>query len=41
MFETEHEFSLPKGYVDAQGALHRGGLMRCATRKGGAGARPR
>jgi hypothetical protein len=31
MFITEHEFELPKGYVDAQGNLHRKGIMRLAT----------
>jgi hypothetical protein len=31
MFVTEHEFELPKGYVDAAGTLHRGGVMRLAT----------
>ncbi len=31
MFITEHEFELPKGYVDASGTLHRKGLMRLAT----------
>ncbi len=31
MFVTEHEFELPKGYVDAQGNLHRKGTMRLAT----------
>jgi len=31
MFVTEHEFELPKGYVDAEGNLHRRGLMRLAT----------
>jgi hypothetical protein len=28
---TEHEFTLPKGYVAADGALHREGTMRLAT----------
>jgi hypothetical protein len=31
MFVTEHEFELPKGYVDSQGNLHRKGTMRLAT----------
>ena len=31
MFQTEHEFELPKGYVDESGNLHRKGLMRLAT----------
>jgi hypothetical protein len=31
MFQTEHEFTLPLGYVDAQGNLHRDGVMRLAT----------
>lgn len=31
MFITEHEFELPKGYVDAGGTLHRHGVMRLAT----------
>jgi hypothetical protein len=30
-FQTEIEFVLPKGYVDASGALHRDGVMRLAT----------
>jgi hypothetical protein len=29
--QTEFEFILPKGYVDADGALHREGTMRLAT----------
>jgi hypothetical protein len=28
---TEIEFELPKGYVDAEGDLHRHGVMRLAT----------
>src|SRR4030095_14547498 len=28
---TEHEFQLPKGYVDADGNLHCNGVMRLAT----------
>src|SRR5262245_10707355 len=31
MFVTEHEFELPKGYVDGDGNLHRAGIMRLAT----------
>jgi hypothetical protein len=31
MFQTEFEFTLPCGYPDADGALHRDGLMRRAT----------
>ena len=31
MFQTEYEFTLPKGYVDEDGNLHRGGIMRLAT----------
>lgn len=31
MFQTEVEFSLPKGYVDASGDLHKTGVMRLAT----------
>ncbi len=31
MFQTEFEFSLPKGYVDEEGNLHREGIMRLAT----------
>ena len=31
MFQTEHTFTLPLGYVDAEGALHRQGVMRLAT----------
>lgn len=29
--QTEFEFTLPKGYVDSGGALHRQGTMRLAT----------
>lgn len=29
--QTEFEFTLPKGYVDANGDLHRKGIMRLAT----------
>ena len=31
MFRTEHEFTLPMGYVDKSGTLHRDGVMRMAT----------
>ena len=31
MLQTEFPFSLPRGYVDADGNLHREGLMRLAT----------
>lgn len=31
MLQTEFEFMLPRGYVDAQGNLHRHGTMRLAT----------
>jgi hypothetical protein len=31
VFITEHDFELPKGYVDADGTLHRHGIMRLAT----------
>jgi len=30
-FQTEVEFTLPKGYLDATGILHRRGVMRLAT----------
>jgi len=30
-FVTEHEFELPRGYVDEVGTLHRSGVMRLAT----------
>jgi hypothetical protein len=29
--QTEFEFTLPKGYIDGQGNLHRQGVMRLAT----------
>jgi hypothetical protein len=32
-FKTEFEFTLPKGYVDDAGNLHRKGIMRLATAK--------
>jgi|ERR1043166_8168812 hypothetical protein len=31
MFRTEFEFTLPCGYLDAEGTLHRDGVMRRAT----------
>lgn len=31
MFQTEFEFTLPKGYLDGDGNLHRKGVMRLAT----------
>jgi hypothetical protein len=31
MLQTEYAFSLPCGFVDAQGNLHRDGIMRLAT----------
>lgn len=31
MFETEFEFTLPKGYIDISGNLHRSGVMRLST----------
>ena len=31
MLHTEHEFTLPKGYVDREGTVHRTGVMRLAT----------
>ena len=31
MLQTEFEFTLPRGYVDAHGNLHRSGTMRLAT----------
>ena len=30
-FQTEFEFTLPKGYVDEEGNLHKAGIMRLAT----------
>lgn len=30
MFQTEFEFTLPKGYLDPEGNLHRKGVMRLA-----------
>ena len=31
MFQTKFEFTLPKGYLDTEGNLHRKGVMRLAT----------
>lgn len=31
MMETEFPFTLPQGYIDAEGTLHREGVMRLAT----------
>src|SRR4051812_47213580 len=31
MLQTEHEFTLPLGYIDKEGRLHRSGIMRLAT----------
>lgn len=31
MLQTEFPFTLPRGYVDAEGTLHREGVMRMAT----------
>ena len=31
MFQTEFEFTLPLGFVDKEGNLHREGIMRLAT----------
>jgi len=31
MIQTEHEFTLPIGYQDEEGTLHRAGTMRLAT----------
>ena len=30
-FKTEFPFTLPKGYIDSEGKLHRNGVMRLAT----------
>lgn len=30
-FQTEYEFTLPRGYVDNSGTLHKEGVMRLAT----------
>ena len=31
MLQTEFDFTLPRGFVDADGNLHREGVMRLAT----------
>lgn len=31
VFQTEYEFTLPKGYVDEEGNLYKKGIMRLAT----------
>jgi len=31
MLQTEFEFTLPKGYIDSEGNVHRDGVMRLAT----------
>ncbi|MCM1064959.1 MAG: hypothetical protein NC420_10910 [Eubacterium sp.] len=31
MLQTEYEFTLPKGYADPEGNIHRRGIMRLAT----------
>lgn len=31
VLQTEYEFTLPKGYVDQDGALHKKGVMRLAA----------
>ncbi|HVF50279.1 MAG TPA: hypothetical protein VNA19_09350 [Pyrinomonadaceae bacterium] len=33
MLQTEYEFTLPKGYIDRDGNLHRQGMMRLANAK--------
>jgi hypothetical protein len=33
MLQTEFEFTLPKGYIDKEGNLHRQGIMRLANAK--------
>ena len=33
MLQTEFEFTLPKGYIDKEGNLHRQGVMRLANAK--------
>lgn len=30
-FQTEYEFTLPRGYVDSEGNLHKKGVIRLAT----------
>ena len=31
MLQTEHPFTLPLGYIDKEGCLHKTGIMRLAT----------
>ena len=31
MFQTEYKFTLPKGFVDSEGNLHKNGVMRLAN----------
>lgn len=31
VLQTEYEFTLPRGYVDQEGGIHRRGIMRLAT----------
>ena len=31
MLQTEHDFTLPMGFLDKEGTLHREGVMRLAT----------
>ncbi len=31
VLQTEYEFTLPKGYVDQEGTLHKNGIMRLAA----------
>ena len=31
MFQTEYDFTLPMGFLDEEGSLHRDGTMRLAT----------
>ena len=31
MFQTEYEFTLPRGFVDKDGNVHKKGIMRLAT----------
>ena len=33
MFKTEYEFTLPRGFIDKDGNLHKKGIMRLATAK--------
>ncbi len=32
-FQTEYPFTLPKGFVDSEGKIHKNGVMRLATAK--------